>query len=113
MAIRVTLKEIYECHFGRSEMTNYREWQKETGRTLAAGEAVCLVSITGNQMVFVWKPITISVGKKRSQVFLSIRVRLDKDHWWEPRMLANYASQVGLDLVGLKRYEEYYRAYAE
>ena len=106
--IQVRLKEIYETSFARSEMTNYRLWRKETTRSLAAGEALCIVSKTGNQMVFVWKPKLITYGGSNAEAFLSVRIRLDSTKWWDGRMLRNYANQVGLELVGLKRYEQYY-----
>lgn len=108
--ITVRLKEIYAASFGRSEMTNYRRWQKETGRSLAKGEALCLVALSGNQMVFVWKPTKVVISSKTQEAFLSVRVRLDHKHWWEPKMLQNYAAIVGLELIGLKRYEDFYKS---
>lgn len=113
--IKVRLKEIYHASFSRSEMTNYREWKEESGRDLGNGEALCIVSLTGNQMVFVWKPIPFqsitpngSSKVHQSEVFLSVRIRMDIAGWWEPRMLRDYANQVGLELIGLKRYEEFF-----
>lgn len=112
--VRIRLREVFETSFSRSEKTNYHLWQKETGRTLRnRGDALCMVSRTGNQLVFIWKPTQFEVegiGDQvhRHDVYLSVRARLDGRKWWDGRMLKNYAREVGLELVGLKAYEEYY-----
>lgn len=109
--IDVSLKEIYQASFNRSEMTNYRVWKKTKHRELSNGEALCIVSMLGNQLVWVWKPLVIKAGmyETEREVFLSVRIRIDsKSAWWEPGMLQHYAEQVGLNLVGLKTYAEYW-----
>ena len=105
----VRLVEIVEANFRKSELTNFNSLPVTRRTSLHPGDAICFVSRTGNQLVFVHKPIQLASGRKSGarDVVYSTRLRLTQGTW-EPTMLANYAASVGLTLVGLKRFEQYH-----
>lgn len=105
---RLRLKGVIMCSFQRSEVTNldlYRQEPHYPG-DLKKGEAFLLVSKMGNQVVFIFRDPVFSfgVGFAARRVTDSRRLRLDGGTW-SPYMLQNYANEVGLHLVGLKRFE--------
>lgn len=105
------LRAIETVSFRNSERTNYDKWAK-AGGTLASGDVVLFVSLGGEQLVFVSKPVQINMtahgGVGTREVLFSQRLRV-AGGTWNPLMLANYAEQVGLQLDGLPRFEAYYR----
>lgn len=108
------LKYIDTCSFQRSESTNFRMLAKKNKWNLGKDEVACLVSKTGDQIVFVYgEGVAKNVGLRGVEVehpvVHSTRLRLDDRRKWTPTMLVNYAEEVGLKLDGLKRFEEYYR----
>ena len=99
------LKYIESVNFGASELTNYRALAKRNKWSLAKGEVACLVSLTGNQIVFVYAPTSGAAG----EVLRSERVRLTSRGRWNPLMLADYAEEVGLHLDGIAKFGEHYK----
>ena len=109
---RVRLKAVVACSFQRSEATNLALFQQEDfyPGDLRTGEAFLLVSKMNNQVVFVMRnPREVEAGKK---VLDTRRLRLDRGTW-NPHMLQNYANEVGLHLVGFKRFEQIYDEWRE
>ena len=56
----VRLKYVDTVDFRRSETTNYRLLPADVRETLKEGEAVCLKSSRGDQLVFVMKPRVVA-----------------------------------------------------
>ncbi len=108
------LKYIDTCSFQRSEATNFADLKKKNKWVLLPGEVACLVSMTGDQLVFVYghrdaDPNPDDPNGVVFPVVHSERLRLSGRQKWNPMMLANYAAGVGMKLEGLKRFEEHYR----
>jgi hypothetical protein len=112
---RLRLRGVVTCSFARSEATNLRLYKKagHFPGDLKRGEAYLFISKGGNQVIFVFRPITLDVnvphragdGTKTRSVIDSRRLRLDGGTW-HPYMLQNYANAVGIELIGFKRFEE-------
>lgn len=112
---RLRLKGVITCSFVRSEATNldlYRKSGHYPG-PLKNGEAFLFISKSGNQIIFIFKSISLEVagqhrrgdGTTNRTVIDSRKLRLDGGTW-HPYMLQNYANAVGIDLIGLKRFEQ-------
>lgn len=111
MPTKVRLRLIAQVNFRKSEATNYNE--HDSAGTLpprmAPGDVVCFLSKRRDQLVFVTPRTEHRLNGHPIQVLASRRLRISGGHW-EPLMLQNYADEVGLEIEGLKRYEEHYRA---
>ncbi len=109
MTAKVKLVEIKEANFRQSEATNFAKLPKSRRESLKNGEAICFVSRMGNQLVFVHKggEFGKTVQGKERRVVYSTRLRLTRGTW-NPIMLADYADEVGLELLGLKKFEVHY-----
>lgn len=107
-----TLHAVVEGDFRKNEATLYKEWLKGSKNVepTDADSVVLFLSRTQNQMVFVHGYDTLSTPypKPKRTVLWSERLRLDRGTW-NPLMLVNYAELVGLHLVGLKRFEDFYK----
>jgi len=103
------LKGVIECSFQRSEATNLALFRKQPHfpGELSVGEAFLFLSKSGNQIIFVFRsPIDFDgPSGKTWGVTDSRRLRLSGGSW-SPYMLQNYANEVGLHLVGIKRFEQ-------
>lgn len=105
------LRFVKSCHFGKSELTNFKEIlvkHPEFGSQSSKGQlkpddVVLLVSMSEDQLVFL-HGFDVFEGR---QVLRSTRFRLPNKARWNPLMLANYAKSVGILLAGLAEYEEY------
>lgn len=100
-----------EADFRFSERTLFVKFrEKNTGVFLAPDDCVAFVSRTGNQIVFVYNSRDFECqGEAAIKVTTSVRIRIDQRRAWNPLMLQNYANEAGINLVGLKRYEQLYR----
>jgi hypothetical protein len=104
------LRFVRTCNFGKSELTNFIEiiakhpefHAPKSKFKLKADDVVLLVSMTGNQLVFL-HGFDVFDGRN---VLRSTRLRVAGGHW-NPLMLANYAKSVGIPLAGLKEYEDH------
>jgi hypothetical protein len=104
----VRLKYVATVDFRKSEATNYKLLPAMIRRRLKPNEAVCLKSGSGNQIVFVFKPSSVTrADGAELEVVHSTRLRLPKHRSWNPLMIADYAASVGLQLVGLKRLRDH------
>ena len=102
--LALRLRHVAQVGFNRSEMTNFLSLPASVRRRLKGNDAVAMVSKTGNQIVFVYAP----KSHEKKTVFQSARLRIQGSSGWNPLMLANYAEAAGINLVGLKKFEEYY-----
>lgn len=108
------LKGVVQCSFARNEATNlnfYRQMPHYPG-DLKAGEAFLFLAKGGNQVVFLFADFSVDFGGVVRQVIDSRKLRLTTGTW-SPYMLQNYANMVGLELVGLKRFEQIHAAWRE
>jgi hypothetical protein len=106
---RIRLKAIKYADFRKSEWTNYKEFKRS--RTfpgeLGRNEAFLFVSGTGNQLVWL---LNIADGPMGHPIVDSRRWRFTGSSSWNPMMLANYAEEVGIELVGIKKFEDSFKA---
>jgi hypothetical protein len=110
--ITVTLTEVREVAFNRSELSMLDSLPKASREALANtpySGAVCFVSKLGNQLRFVWHENEADPkrtgGGRRATMYANLR--LDSGTW-SGEMLGEYARRVGLHLVGIKSYTEWY-----
>lgn len=107
MIQHIRLRRVLEGDFRWNEASLYREFTKKE-QALAASfkedDAVCFVSKTGTQILFVYRVREVE-GR---EVLTSVRLRLPSGTW-NPLLLQNYAAEVGLHLVGHKFFEEHFR----
>jgi hypothetical protein len=104
----VKLRLVYQADFRKNEATNYTTACKEHQLQPTGTDVVMLVSKSWNQIIFVWRPEEITGPIRTCSVLSSRRLRL-RGGTWNPIMLADYASNVGLVLQGLKLFEQTYR----
>ena len=103
---RLRLRAVVECSFCRSEATNldlFRPSPNYPG-DLQGVEAFLFVSKTGNQVVFIFREVAFD-HMHPNRIVDSRRLRMTTGEW-NPLMLQNYANAVGLNLQGLRRFEE-------
>ena len=98
------LRFVKRCSFRKSELTNFQEMAVTERSQLKTGDCVMLLSLSENQLVFVYGFTDFG----RGTVLRSERLRLSAGTW-DPLMLAEYAAKAGIELDGLKRFEEHYR----
>lgn len=109
------LRFVFTCNFGKSELTNFMAVlvkHPEFGVTdskhrLKPDDVVLLVSLTGNQLVFLHGFDVFEHDAHERKVLRSTRFRLPGGANWNPLMLANYAKSVGIVLTGLSEYEDH------
>jgi hypothetical protein len=111
------IRYIFRGSFQKNEVTLFHEAMTEAGElTLGHDDCILLVSQSEKLLKFVWRQITTSrknvdgTNGKLSTVVSSQLYRIVDGGTWNPLMLANYAEQVGIQLEGLKKFEQYYRA---
>lgn len=99
------LRLVTEADFRRSEVANFEVIQKKEQLRLGDDDVICLVSQSKNQVMFVWRPLNITIPSGETTIVRSMRLRLTRSTF-NPLMLANYATAVGLQLDGLRRFED-------
>ncbi len=107
MRRRVNLRFCKVVDFRKSEKTSFYELPKvEREAMRSSNEAICFISGRGDQVVFVYQPASVSpLDGTPIDVLPSSRLRLGRNRW-NRYMLQNYANEVGLELVGLPRFEK-------
>ena len=99
----IRLRAVVEEHFGMSERTMYdKALQAKRAPKLQAGEAIMFASLSGNQIIWVLKPVF-------EDALVSIRSRKLRGEW-SPDMIGEYAKEAGFRLEGLAGFEEIYTA---
>lgn len=113
MRLRVRLRHVAEVSFRKSEATNFRELKAEVRDVLKGNDAVCFISKSRNQVQFVWGEDSIKSGRHVVPVISSAKLRLPKRGEFSGLMLGNYAQKVGLEIEGLKLFQQHYKQIAE
>jgi hypothetical protein len=102
---------IQDADFRYSELTLYEKYlrSKAYGGELGTNETYLFVSRSGNQLVWVlhYEPDVLVQKTKRRRIE-SLRMRISGGYW-NPLMLQNYANEVGIELEGIKRFEEAFK----
>lgn len=115
--MKVRLKAIkFDTDFRKSELTNYDLFKRSKSYPgdLESNEVFLFVSKGGNQLVWVLNVGLIDVGHADRKGYVDRRVidtrrwRIDGSSGWNPEMLADYAHEVGLTLVGFKLFRDIY-----
>lgn len=112
------LKLIVTVNFQRTEAENFHAAMKRNpGLELGPQDVVCMVSLSRQQIVFMYRKETIDVSgyglrKGTADVFHSERLRLSRSTF-EPKMIQNYANQIGIVLDGFRRFEDIYASLGE
>lgn len=110
MTERMRLKAIIpNTDFRRNEATIIFDYMKSRSYAgdLKAGECYLFLSKTGNQLLWFFNNV-VEIDAYAERVFDVV----DSRKWrvtggtWHPFMLANYAAEVGIELIGIKRFEE-------
>lgn len=106
---QMRLRLVAVVDFRRGVPTHVQELRSiNRWPTLGDRDVVLLISQTRSQLAFVYhdEKVHSSTGGDRVAV-AHLRLQLDKSTPWNPLMLKNYAEKVGLDLLGLKKFEEF------
>jgi hypothetical protein len=109
------LRQIVEVDGRRTALTNFQRWLDENKAT-----AWCVFqNVTNPVLLFINKSRTVLqfVGGCHSistghRVLAVAELRLDHGTW-NPLMLADYAKECGIELVGIKSFKEHYEAALE
>lgn len=111
--MRIRLKHIIqEVDFRYNELSIYEKHRKSKDFVAdpKVGEAILFVSKSGNQLLWVLgydADVMVQTTIRRRIESLRLRV---SGGYWNPLMLADYAENVGIQLEGLKKFEESYNA---
>ena len=105
---------VWPADFRRSDATLYAELPAAVRRELKGDDVVCFVSGTGNQVLFVYMQRKVGLIRntrlkktRPRQLTHSVRLRLNAGRF-SPDMLANYAAECGIQLRGIKSFEDHY-----
>lgn len=121
--LRLRLRAIIEVSFVKSEETNFDElwFSKEWGaliRSMGHNDVVCLASKMKNQLVFIhgYTKVT-TTGERPWFALFSQRMRIKRGKGlsdeFETLMLGSYAHSCGIELIGLKLFEDHLKRLAE
>lgn len=114
----MNIKRVAEADFRRADLGIWTLFCSETkGRkfvnralveSLTADDVVAFVSKRGNQLLFIhgFERLATVRGDERTML-PSIRYRI-VNGTWSPYMLANYAKDAGIEVEGLKSFEEHF-----
>jgi len=106
---KLRLKAVMRVSFQRSEKTNLDIFKRAPHYPgdLKSGEAFLFLSMTGDQLLFIYRnPIDFMGPAGKTWVVTDSRKLRLSGGTWNPHMLQNYAHELGLDLVGIKRFEQ-------
>lgn len=114
--INATLRRIvWPADFRRNEVSLLAALPRGWLGSLRGNDCIVFVSGTGNQVLFVWRPVVVGTiagttryAEHERIAYVSSRLRLNVGTF-NPEMLANYAAAVGLNFDGIERFEERYR----
>jgi hypothetical protein len=106
------LRHIETTSFSYSEETMYAMVSKEYVHLASLGknDVVLFRSSTGNQLMFVFGFAELNTKRRVERYLRSERLRLPKHREWDPMMLANYARDCGIELEGIKTFEQHLEA---
>lgn len=103
---------VQDVDFRYNELSIYEKFRKSKSFVAdpRVGEAILFVSKNGNQLLWVLgydEDVMVQKTSRRRIETLRLRV---SGGYWNPLMLADYAENVGIQLEGLKKFEEVYEA---
>lgn len=109
--VDINLRRVMFINFRESEATHWNRFateERKLARDFRKGDAVCFVSLQRDQHYFVYGTRDIDNGHgEQCQVLVSHKGRIQGGRGsWNGKMLANYAEQLGLRLLGRKKYED-------
>ena len=107
--LHLRLRLVATVDFRHGVPFHYDELKKSNRLDeVRADECILLVSQTGTRVAFVFREAnTTSRNGEPVKVVSSFQLALDRRTPWSPLMLQNYAEQVGIELLGLKRFEDH------
>lgn len=73
---------------------------------LRQDEVVCLIAKTGLQLAFAFRPREFD----KNLAVTSVRVQLSTRRPWNPVMLTKYAESAGIELQGLRTFEQWWKS---
>ncbi len=101
----MNLQAVVTMPFHRAVRTNYLEW-----RARKEGDCVLIRSVVGRSLAFCHGFYGIEDENGITHiVFSHERLDLEPGEEFSELMIANYASRVGIKLVGVKRLEEHFK----
>lgn len=107
--LRLKLRLVVACDFRHGVGYHYdalksKKWLDD----MRADECALLVSYTGRRVMFVFRESkTTARGGDPVTVLSSFHLNLDRHTPWSPLMISEYAGHVGIDLIGIKRFEDH------
>lgn len=109
--LKMRLKLVATADFRMGVPTHVAELRKQRKFDLGNDEVILLISQTGLQLAFVFSDTHLRHHRDDSdiEVLTHVRVQLNRHTPWHPRMLVNYAREAGIELVGHRAFEEWYR----
>ena len=119
--MRLKLKAIcFDIDFRCSERTNYDKF-RASGKfpgVLRTGEVFLFLSRGGDQLVWLINAgeSQLNLAGKKARIYEvtdSRKWRISRGGTWNPMMLANYAEEVGIELIGIKKFEVLYNEHRE
>lgn len=81
--------------------------ERKLPSTMEPDECVLLVSRTQLSLAFVFPEMTFRSAQRERHAIAHYRVQLGESTPWNPLMLRNYAEQAGIEIAGIKRFEEH------
>lgn len=109
--MRLNLRMVATVDFRHGVPFHYDELRKKKlMRDISEDECVLLISQTGRQLAFVFAECEIrSRSGEPVKAISHHRVQLAKHTPWNPTMLTEYAERAGIELLGVKRFEDFVR----
>lgn len=111
--MKIRLKAIkYQCDFRKNEVTLYEEFRKSRSFCGELGNNEAYLFISGSEDQLIWFLRSVEVQADRDApvgVTHTQRSRLMKHTPWNPLMLQEYAQAVGIELVGIRSFEEAFK----
>jgi hypothetical protein len=107
---KVRLKGIrFGVDFRKSDLTNYDEFKRsrQFPGELSSNEVYLFVSKSQNQLIWIQHISTLEEYTSK-RIIDTRRWRIDGSHRWNFYMLAEYASQVSLNLIGIPTLKEHF-----
>lgn len=110
------IRKFVHGDFRKSEESNFNELIESGGEPpLKKGEGIVFISKNNKQLVFVEPAEEFDFspreGKtKKVKVLASQRFRISGAKW-TPEMLAEYADMANIKIVGIKRFDWYFKEY--
>lgn len=113
----VRLRAVVTEDFRRSEKTMFDRWRrKNRDLQMRPADAIMFVSGVGNQIVFVFRSVTIDnsehKGNEEYEVTVSRKLRLSGGGVWHPWMIEEYAEELGLR-TGLQPFKQHFDSWQE